>query len=165
MNTSLLFDFSKHSNIENWTTVNDVVMGGMSQSNFRYNSNGKGVFAGKVSLENNGGFSLLRGRIDVVEINTYKFIKLYLKGDNKKYQFRVKSSITDNFAFKTTFLTSNRDEIIKISIKDLVPYYRGRKVLEPVSLNNRIEEIGFLIANKENEEFELQISKIELSKI
>jgi len=56
----VLFDFTKESNIQNWSVVNDGVMGGLSKGNFSVNDKGDGFFTGHVSLENNGGFSSVR---------------------------------------------------------------------------------------------------------
>ena len=68
MQTATIFDFNKKADITNWTIVDDVVMGGRSSGNFYLNKEGNGVFEGRVSLENNGGFSSLRYDFD--EIST-----------------------------------------------------------------------------------------------
>ena len=54
----LIFDFSSDTDISSWRVIDDVVMGGESSGNFIINTEGNAVFYGKVSLENNGGFSL-----------------------------------------------------------------------------------------------------------
>ena len=38
----VLFDFTKESNIQNWSVVNDGVMGGLSKGNFSVNDKGDG---------------------------------------------------------------------------------------------------------------------------
>jgi hypothetical protein len=58
-NRQTIFDFNK-SNIQAWKIVDDAVMGGMSSSTFKLDPDGQGVFEGTVSLENNGGFSMVR---------------------------------------------------------------------------------------------------------
>lgn len=80
----LIFDFNSNSDISAWRVVDDVVMGGESEGNFKLNENGNGVYFGEVSLENNGGFSSLRFRFNKKEISNYSKIILKIKGDGKK---------------------------------------------------------------------------------
>ena len=56
----IVFDFKTTTDISNWNIVDDVVMGGRSNGTFSLSNEGKGVFKGKVSLENNGGFSMVQ---------------------------------------------------------------------------------------------------------
>jgi hypothetical protein len=60
--THTLFDFRPESNLDSWRIVDDVVMGGRSDGRFYIGDEGHAVFNGIVSLENNGGFSLVRYR-------------------------------------------------------------------------------------------------------
>ena len=60
METILIYNFNKKSNLKKWTVINDAVMGGKSEGEFYLNSDGNGVFEGDVSLENNGGFSSVK---------------------------------------------------------------------------------------------------------
>jgi hypothetical protein len=69
MNTQLIFDFDKNSSIKNWVIVDDVVMGGKSSGEFTLNKDGVAEFKGKVSLENNGGFSSVRYRFNAKKID------------------------------------------------------------------------------------------------
>lgn len=71
-NSKVIFDFNKESDISDWKIVNDAVMGGRSSSKFYLNEEGNGVFKGKFSLENNGGFSSLRHRFKQKNIEGYK---------------------------------------------------------------------------------------------
>ena len=51
-----LFDFAEPASVAGWSNVDDTVMGGVSASSASW-ENGALVFAGEVSLENNGGFT------------------------------------------------------------------------------------------------------------
>ena len=51
----ILYNFYSPLQADEWIVVDDVVMGGKSRGNFMINPQGKGVFEGNVSLENNGG--------------------------------------------------------------------------------------------------------------
>ena len=59
-----MLDPSKKIGIDNWGIVNDGVMGGISQSNIYLNEENNIIFAGNVSLENNGGFASIRRGFD-----------------------------------------------------------------------------------------------------
>ncbi len=89
MDSLIIFDFNTKSKIQNWKIVDDRVMGGESLSTFTLSPEGNGIFKGHVSLENYGGFSSLRYRFDKLEVKKYSKIILKLKGDGKKYQFRI----------------------------------------------------------------------------
>ena len=60
-NEVVLIDFNSDASISVWWPLNDTVMGGVSSSRMELSGEGKAVFTGKVSLENNGGFSSVRG--------------------------------------------------------------------------------------------------------
>lgn len=162
MQSNTIFDFHKNSNSENWTIVDDVVMGGRSSGSFYINDDGHGVFKGSVSLENNGGFSSLRHRFEKVSTKPYTKIVLRVKGDGKRYQFRVKTNTSDYYSYISFFDTSDNWETIEISLKDMYPAFRGRKLNMPNYSNNSIEEIAFLIGNKKAENFKLEIDAITL---
>jgi len=158
----LIFNFNKTSNISNWKVVNDVVMGGKSNGTFQIDESGYGEFKGAVSLENNGGFSYLRYRLTQLNINNFKKIKVELKGDGKKYQFRVKPSINCQQSYITHFQTTGKWQTIEIELSNLIPTYRGNKLNLPNYSGEYIEELGFLIGNKKNESYHLTLHKISL---
>ena len=55
----ILYDFNTESKLENWFTVNDDVMGGVSKSKLFLDAL-NGVFQGRISTLNNGGFASVR---------------------------------------------------------------------------------------------------------
>lgn len=154
--------FSKNTSLTSWTIVNDVVMGGKSTSTISKNSEGNAVFKGEVSLENNGGFSSLRHRFDKIDISQFNKIKIRLKGDGKKYQFRIKPSRFNQYSYVNYIQTNGDWQTIEINLSDFSPVFRGRKLDLPNFLGNELEEIGFLIGNKKNESFKLIIDSITL---
>ncbi|WP_439128500.1 CIA30 family protein [Polaribacter sp.] len=158
----ILFDFTTETNISNWKVVDDEVMGGRSNGNFKLNKNGHGDFFGKVSLENNGGFSSVRYRFDSKKIINSNEIVIRLKGDGKKYQFRVKDKSNNYYSYIATFTTQGDWENIKINLSDMYPAFRGRKLNMDNFSEDTIEEIAFLIGNKKQQTFKLEIDKIYL---
>jgi len=160
----ILFDFNTKSNISNWRVVDDVVMGGRSNGNFRLNKNGHAEFYGDVSLENSGGFSSVRYRFESIQTLNSKEIVIRLKGDGKKYQFRVKDKSNNNYSYISTFTTSGNWENITIQLSEMYPAFRGRKLNMDNFSAESIEQIAFLIGNKKQQHFKLEIDKIFFSK-
>jgi hypothetical protein len=164
-NSLLIFDFEKKTTISDWKIVDDVVMGGRSNGNFYLSEKGNGIFEGKVSLENNGGFSSLRYNFERKKIDGYKKIKIHLKGDGKRYQFRVKTSRYDKHSYVSNFETGEEWETITLDLADMIPTFRGRELTELSNYDaESLEEIAFLIGNKTEQNFKLEIDKIELMK-
>jgi len=157
----MLYDFSQTSSKSDWQIVDDVVMGGRSDGSFSINQNGIGIFSGKVSLENNGGFSSVRHSLNAKVVPHTK-IKITLKGDGKSYQFRIKSSLYDRHSYISEFTTTGNWEEIVIPLSKMYPAFRGRKLEIPNFNSDQISELAFLIGNKKPESFRLEISKIEL---
>ena len=160
--TMTIFDFSPTSDLSNWMVVDDVVMGGRSDGNLEINEEGHGVFYGKVSLENYGGFSSVRYRPGTKDVSSYSKAVLRLKGDGKRYQFRVKSNLEDRHSYITYFETSGEWETIEIPLNDLSPWFRGQQLRRPNYSGQQLEEVAFLIANKVAEGFRLEIDHISL---
>jgi len=162
INPQLIFDFNDDADISDWRIVDDVVMGGRSNGQFKIDSDGNGVFSGDVSLENNGGFSSVRYQFEKINTTKDSKINIRLKGDGKEYQFRVKNKRNTYYSYITNFKTSGYWENIIINLKDLYPSFRGQTMNIPNFAGNTIEEIAFLIGNKKNESFTLVLDKIEI---
>ena len=162
MNPIVLFDFNLNSNIDNWRVVDDSVMGGISSSKFFIDASGNGVFKGSVSLENNGGFCSVQHYPKPVSLKEKKIFSIRLKGDGKKYQFRVKSERSNYYSYIYEFQTTTDWQTIEIPIPKLYASFRGRTIDIPNYDGASLEEIAFLVGNKKNENFQLLIDKIEV---
>ena len=162
MNSDIIFEFHKKSDIQNWMIVDDVVMGGKSSGHFKLNAEGFGVFEGTVSLDNNGGFSSVRYRFPKIQTKGHSKIVLKLKGDQKQYQCRIKANSGEYYSYVAPFSTSGDWQNIEIPLKEMYPSFRGRRLNQPNFSHDYIEEIAFLIGNKKNEDFKLVLAKIEL---
>lgn len=160
MQTQCIFDFTIQSDINNWKVIDDAVMGGRSSGNFTISKSGHGVFKGYVSLENNGGFSLLRYQFKKINTTEYTKVVLRIKGDGKSYQFRVKSNTSDNYSYISKFDTTTEWETIEIPLNQMYPAFRGRTLDIGNYNSDGIEEIAFLIGNKKAENFRLQLDSI-----
>jgi len=156
----VLYDFATEENASYWRIVDDVVMGGRSNGQFSINENGKGLFYGTVSLENNGGFSSVRYRCDSVDVSDFKFCVIRVKGDGKKYQVRVKEDKYDRHSYIKYIQTTGAWETIKIPLKEMYPTFRGRRLNMTNFPGTQIEEFAILISNKREESFKLEMDWI-----
>jgi hypothetical protein len=157
-----LFDFHKKVDISPWKIINDTVMGGISKSAFSLNSQGNGVFKGFVSLENNGGFSMVKYSFPEKELQAFTKIKILLKGDSKNYQVRIKADAAIASSYVKGITTSGAWQVRELLLHDFTPAFRGKQLALPNFNKTKISEIAFLIGNKKAEHFELQLSNIEL---
>ncbi|MGD1918405.1 MAG: CIA30 family protein [Pleurocapsa sp.] len=136
----LIFDFTNPDVQikETWGAVDDVVMGGVSQSNIRLTDN-KAIFSGIVSTDNNGGFASVRTRnFDVpLNLSDYEGIELKVTGDGKRYKFITRcegkwDGVGYCYSFDTVY---NFPTTIRIPFKDLVPVFRAKTVSEATQLD------------------------------
>jgi len=161
-NSMVIFDFHKDSNLSEWQTVNDDVMGGISDSKIYLNEVGNAIFEGNVSLENNGGFAMVMYSFEQMNVGNYSKVVIRLKGDGKRYQFRIKTNSRDYYSYITYFDTTGDWQTIAINLEDMHPSFRGRKLDKPNYPKIKAEHIAFLISNKKEENFKLELDKIEL---
>ena len=157
-----IYDFSKEAKPTGWLIINDGVMGGLSRGNITMDEEGNGLFWGHVSLENNGGFSLARLTLPTIEATDFSKIVLEVKGDSKRYQFRLKEKKGQMHSYVHFFETSGEWQTIEIPFEKLRPAFRGRTLNLPDFDGEQIEEIGLLIGNKNEEDFKIRIRKISL---
>ena len=150
-----LYDFSSAEELKSWRIINDGVMGGLSQSEISHRDQ-SAIYKGTISLENNGGFASTRTMPKNLRLEGYKGISLRIKGDGKKYQFRIRAnSRFDGVSYRNIFETK-KDEwmTINLAFSDFIPTWRGRILKEVKALDpSEIQQIGFLIANREAEDF------------
>ena len=155
----MLEDFSEND-LLSWNIVDDTVMGGRSRGSFIINNN-IGEFKGYLSLANNGGFSSVRAYYpyDLIGISS---ITLRVKGDGRKYNFRVRTNKNSWASYSHSFSTeSNTWQEITLNIQDFFPTYRGYNVQNVQRLSKLlIREIGIMISDKNEGNFALMIDWI-----
>lgn len=164
MQELIIYNFDSKDDLKDWTIVNDGVMGGVSQSSIQLNDEGNAVFRGEISLDNNGGFASVRRRTNINTVQNYKFVNLRVRGRVSTYQFRIKQSVQDSYSYVHKFELTPEWRTVQLPLSAFYPRFRGQNLDLPHFEANVIEEIAFLIGNKKEEHFELEIEKIYLSK-
>ena len=159
----ILFDFGTLENMNDWLIVNDGVMGGLSKSRFVLSDRNTAVFSGNVTLENNGGFASIRTKAMQFQLEGFKGIMIRLKGDGKKYQFRLRTNDRfDGVSYRYHFETKNNQwQTISIPFDKCVPVFRGRILRDvgPISPKD-IQQLGFMASDNQTGEFQLEIQWI-----
>lgn len=130
-----LFDFTQPTaEVKSlWGAVDDVVMGGVSESGMRLVQK-KAVFSGNVSTDNNGGFASVRTRNfdPPINLSTYEGFELRLKGDGKRYKLIARCEDQwDGVGYSYSFDTLKDEWItVQVPFADLIPVFRAKTVPE-----------------------------------
>jgi hypothetical protein len=160
--TLTLFQFSEQTDLNAWRIINDGVMGGLSEGRITLSETGHGVFTGFVSLENNGGFTMVQHAFSPKDVSDYSSLEIRLKGDGKKYQIRLKSSSSQSYNYSHTINTTGDWQTISIPFSKFLSQFRGRRLDKPAYPGETLGEVAILIGNKKAEEFRVEIDRISL---
>jgi NADH dehydrogenase [ubiquinone] 1 alpha subcomplex assembly factor 1 len=158
-----LIEFKDQAAEPKWIAVNDGVMGGLSKGGPEV-KDGSLHFTGDLSLENNGGFSSIRSVNQKYDFSGKTSIVIRLKGDGRKYQLRLATDARyrrSAVSYGSEFSTEKGKWIeVKIPFESLSPSWRGMKLKDPDFDPAKVEELGLLIADKKEGEFELEVDWI-----
>lgn len=135
----LIFDFTQPSGDlkEIWGVLDDVVMGGASESAIRL-GNSAAVFSGNVSTANSGGFASVRTRNFRTPLNLVgqDGVVLRVRGDGKRYKCILRSETKwDGIGYSYSFDTVPDTWItVRIPFSNLIPVFRAKtlKDAEPL---------------------------------
>lgn len=172
----MIFNFTQSSSdISNiWGALDDVVMGGVSQSSIQLSAVGL-VFSGTVSTANSGGFASVRTRNfePAIDLSPFTGIELRVKGDGQRYKFMLRSETRwDGIAHCYSFDTEPDTWItIKIPFTEFIPVFRAKTVdnapLDPSRIHamqlmlSKFEYDGALNPKFEPGFFQLQVESIQ----
>ena len=145
----------------NWKVVNDTVMGGRSSSRWTSNSSAF-IFEGNLSLENNGGFASIRCELKNNDLSNEDGIYLKVKGDGRKYQFRIQSKVSRWANYSNEFKTKkDLVQTFYLPFKDFKPSWRGRRLNNlPTLKGEDVVGIGFLLGDTIQGKFKLEIIEV-----
>ena len=147
-----------------WNIVNDDVMDGRSESRvFLLKKQNTIRFEGVISLKNNGGFASIRSTVQTGYFSDANSICMKVKGDGLQYQFRLRNNRPfDDYTYVAKFQTQlNAWQNICFYPEKFSAQFRGRLMpnIPPPTFAD-IKQIGFLIANKKEEAFRLDICNV-----
>ncbi|MEQ9483794.1 CIA30 family protein [Coleofasciculus sp. F4-SAH-05] len=176
LGNQLIFDFKHPSDDvkETWGAVDDVVMGGVSESSIRLIDQAA-LFSGTVSTKNSGGFVSVRTRNFDSPLNLagYEGMELRVKGDGQRYKFILRTeSRWDGISYCYSFDTEKDTWIdVRVPFEALIPVFRAKTLpdAEPFDpshiyavqlMLSKFEYDGALNPNFEPGTFSLQVKTI-----
>lgn len=150
----IIFDFAQpSSNVSDiWGALDDVVMGGVSQSGIQPDPDGV-RFSGTVSTANSGGFASVRTRNfePPIDLSPFTGVELHVKGDGQRYKFMLRTETRwDGIAHCYSFDTEADTWItIRIPFTAFVPVFRA-KTVDNAPLNpSRIHAMQLMLSKFE----------------
>ncbi|MCF7957034.1 MAG: CIA30 family protein [Phycisphaerae bacterium] len=159
----ILFDFSERSAAQKWISVNDSVMGGISEGGFRITDGKTLEFSGNLSLENRGGFTSIRSKPTDLNLDKYDQLSLRLKGDGRTYFVNLMTSSDRSASSYRAPVKTQKDtwQEVQINLKDFVFTSFGRVIpgIGPVKAKD-IQSIGLTLSDKKPGSFQLELSWI-----
>ena len=159
----LVIDFLDPAQTLRWTPVNDRVMGGVSTSQATATNEGL-AFSGVVSLDNNGGFALIRALPCEYSLAGTVALVLRVRGDGKTYKHGIRTDDAyDGVKYQMRFTTQSGEwQDIRLPIHEFQPTFRGRTVLAPILDPAHIRVFGLLISDRQAGPFRLVVESIQV---
>jgi len=145
-----------------WYVVNDNVMGGRSDGDFRIEE-GELHFAGRTNTDG-GGFSSIRTDAVELDLAEYDGIRLRVKGDGRRYTWRLTTTARwrgQEIGYWADFDTvEGAWRTVDIPFSSFVPRYRGTRLDGPELDRAQITGMGLMIYDKLDGRFELRLESV-----
>lgn len=161
-NARVLFDFTRANAATEWQTVNDGVMGGVSEGEFKVTAKTLKFF-GTLSLENNGGFTSVRTKAKRLGLENGDALVARIRGDGREYSLNLyvdKPRMA--FSYRTSVQTK-QDRWIEVTVPldtfEATSFGRVIKEAGPVN-PKEVNAVGFLLGDKKAGSFELEVAWI-----
>lgn len=162
MPSSLLFDFAASPDTAAaWRSIDDPVMGGVSQSRFTATEGGA-AFTGDVSLKQGGGFCSVRAPALTADLHDAHGLRLRLRGDGKRYWLTMYTEAGGSVSYRASLQPPADWTPLTVPFDELTPYRRGSHVPDaPAFVPGQLRTMGFLIADEQAGPFRLEVARIQ----
>ncbi|MGB5354777.1 MAG: CIA30 family protein [Woeseia sp.] len=158
----LLTDFTATSPDLGWYVVNDNVMGGRSEGDFKQQQ-GQLHFAGRTNT-NGGGFSSIRTKRLQLDLSEYAGIRVSVKGDGRRYTWRLATDARwrgREISYWAEFETQDGAwSTVDIPFSSFVPRFRGNRLDGPALDSGQITGMGLMINDGNDGAFELHLASV-----
>jgi hypothetical protein len=151
-------DFTNPKTMRDCWVVNDGVMGGISQSTLRQDTQGM-YFEGLVSLENNGGFASMRSSAQFPAGT--QMLELLAKGDGKQYKLVLRTAIAPRVTYAAEFIAEPTWQAYRFQLNQFKATFRGQDVQAPTLSFSDVIEFGILISNSQAGSFTIQLKTLQ----
>ncbi|MGI9261008.1 MAG: CIA30 family protein, partial [Woeseiaceae bacterium] len=129
----LLTDFTRTSDDLGWYVVNDNVMGGRSNGQFKQEP-GELRFTGSTNT-NGGGFSSIRTSPLQLDLSSHTGIQVKVRGDGRRYTWRLATNARrrgNYVSYWADFETGNGTwNTVDIPFSSFIPGHRGKRLDGP----------------------------------
>lgn len=162
-----LFDFTGTDAAKEWQAVNDGVMGGASEGNFKITDKKTLEFFGTLSLENNGGFASVRTKAKKLGFEKGDTVVAKIRGDGREYTLNLypnKPLIA--FSYRATVQTKKDEWIeVKVPLDEFEATSFGRVVQHAGTVKpDEINALGFMLGDKKAGPFKMEIEWIKVER-
>jgi monofunctional biosynthetic peptidoglycan transglycosylase len=157
-----IYDFSSPSADDPaaWRSIDDPVMGGVSESTFVATDDGA-AFTGTVSLKQGGGFASVRAPESAYDLSGHDGLRLRLRGDGKRYWFTTYTAPGGPISYRAPLHPSTDWTTVSVRFDALTPYRRGTEVPDAPAFDPaQVRTLGFLIADEQDGPFRLEVAWI-----
>lgn len=158
-----LLNFENANAAKAWVSVNDNVMGGISDGKFKITQDKTLFFYGSLSLANNGGFASVRCLPTQLALKKNDSICFQAKGDGREYTINLYTNKRlTAFSYKQSFKTKKEEWInLTFPLDKFIATSFGRTIPNAAPIDpNEINSIGFMIGDKNIEPFQLELKNI-----
>ena len=162
-----LFDFAEATAAKEWQTVNDGVMGGVSEGKFRITEAKTLEFTGTLSLENNGGFASVRSKSKKLSLEKGDTVVAKVRGDGREYTLNLYvKRLRIAFAYQAAMPTKKDEWVeVRIPLDQFEATSFGNKVKDAGPVNpDEVNAVGFLLGDKKAGPFQLEIESIKVER-
>jgi NADH dehydrogenase [ubiquinone] 1 alpha subcomplex assembly factor 1 len=162
-----LFDFTGADAAKDWQTVNDGVMGGVSDGKLKITDKKTLEFFGTLSLENNGGFASVRTKAKKLGLEKGDTVVAKVRGDGREYTLNLylnKPLVA--FSYRAT-VQKKKDEWIEVKapLDKFEATSFGRVVKDAGAVKpEEVNALGFMVSDKKAGPFKLEIESIKVER-
>lgn len=155
----ILHDFTVAGDRTEWSTLNDVIMGGSSTSRFE-KVEGAMRFSGSLSQKNRGGFASIRDEMQLRDLAHADGFEFKVRGDGREYSLMIwTDDVPDRVYYGASFTPPEGEwQVINLTWADFKPYFRGFWVAQGAINPNRIVSIGVMISDGASGPFVLDLA-------
>lgn len=151
-------DFTNPKTMRDCWVVNDGVMGGISQSTLRQDTQGM-YFEDLVSLENNGGFASMRSSVQFP--TGTQVLELLTKGDGKQYKLVLRTALAPQVSYTADFIAEPIWQTHQFNLNQFKSTFRGQAISAPTLSFADVIEFGILISNNQAGRFAIQLKTLQ----
>lgn len=163
----VLFDFTGADAAKEWQTINDGVMGGVSDGKFKITDKKTLDFYGTLSLENNGGFASVRSKAKKLGLKKGDVLVAKVRGDGREYSMNLHvPRPLVAFSYRATVQTKKDEWIeVKLPLDKFVATSFGRPVRDAGPVDpQEVNGLGFLLGDKKAGPFKLEVEWIKVTR-